>query len=98
MQMFFDGEEGMTTTSSSDGIYGSTDLAERWAEQEYLAPAQDYCQVQQATYLDRMDLLFLLDLIGTNESDFQEFIVSYESLKIFYTKFNKYVLGTFFSV
>ncbi len=75
-QIFFDGEEGMYSTSSSDGLYGSTHLAELWEDTEYDATAEgDFCQTEKANLVDRMDVLFLMDLIGTPGPDFQEFIV-----------------------
>ena len=35
----------------------------------------DFCQTQSADFLQRMDVLFLWDLIGTPEPDFQKFLV-----------------------
>jgi hypothetical protein len=34
-----------------------------------------FCQTVNADFIDRMDLLFLLDLIGTPDPNFQNYIV-----------------------
>ena len=74
--MFFDGEEAMVSWTSTDSVYGSTHLADDWAVRDYVA-SSEFCQYVSATYMDRMDLLFLWDLIGTPEPDFQRFMVHY---------------------
>ncbi len=48
--------------------------AEDWDSTSYEAP-DGFCQTEEADFIDRMDLLFLLDLLGTPAPDFQEFVV-----------------------
>lgn len=50
--VFFDGEEALDQWGPDDSIYGAKNLASRWARE---------------SILDRIDLLVLLDLIGSDE-------------------------------
>ena len=49
-----------------DGLYGSKHRAAVVNSTEYWAEAGPWCQAGPASHMDRIDLLFLLDLIGNN--------------------------------
>eukprot|EP00095_Tigriopus_kingsejongensis_P004779 maker-scaffold77_size404793-snap-gene-2.13 protein:Tk04779 transcript:maker-scaffold77_size404793-snap-gene-2.13-mRNA-1 annotation:"achain crystal structure of a glutaminyl cyclase from ixodes scapularis" len=69
--VFFDGEEAMDHWTSDDSLYGSTHLAELWFNQTFSDPNSD-C-TEPTTFMDRIDLLFLMDLLGTPKPNFQSF-------------------------
>ena len=70
--LFFDGEEGLVSFTSTDGTYGSRHLAQQWDDNSYdVGSSGELCQNEPADFLDRMDLLFLMDLIGTPDPNFQ---------------------------
>lgn len=62
--IFFDGEEAFYQWSSTDSLYGSRHLAEKWEKQA--APTQ--CGLRNE--LKRIELFVLLDLIGASDSSF----------------------------
>lgn len=56
--VFFDGEEAFETWSAKDSIYGARHLAEKWEKEDFLP---------------RIDMLFLLDLLGAPDPIFYSF-------------------------
>lgn len=68
MLIFFDGEEAFKTWSSTDSLYGSRHLAEKMSRTPYTAA--DGSVVSE---LDRMELLILLDLMGSKGTKFYSF-------------------------
>lgn len=56
--VFFDGEEAIDNWSASDSIYGARHLAKRW---------------EQANFLEKIDMMVLLDLIGAPDPKFYSF-------------------------
>jgi len=88
---FFDGEEAMVTFTDDDSLYGSRKVAGDWASEDYTVDSykriflmtaeqvpdnSPFCQNEAANFIDRMDLLLLLDLIGTPDPNFQNFVVT----------------------
>lgn len=67
MLVFFDGEEAFENWSETDSLYGARNLAQKWSQIPY--PTRD----ARTTHLHRMDILVLLDLIGTKDSKFYSF-------------------------
>ncbi|KHJ41944.1 peptidase, M28 family [Trichuris suis] len=63
--IFFDGEEAFKEWSSVDSLYGSQQLAAKWAQQRY-PPYHPNARRE----LDRMDALVLLDLMGAKNPNF----------------------------
>lgn len=72
--VFFDGEEAFRSWSATDSIYGARHLAARWAEAPYPPDAVSGA----ATDLDRIDVLMLLDLLGTPDPAFYSYDASAE--------------------
>lgn len=72
--VFFDGEEALKSWSSEDSLYGSTHLAGLWHNQTY---ENSDCH-ETTSQMDRMDVLVVMDLLGTAEPDFQSFQVRNE--------------------
>ncbi|KAI9276621.1 hypothetical protein BY458DRAFT_505550 [Sporodiniella umbellata] len=66
--IFFDGEEAFERWSDTDSIYGAKHLAQQW-ESTYLT------HINQAykNKLDQMEVLVLLDLLGTAEGQFPNY-------------------------
>lgn len=65
--IFFDGEEAYVQWTSSDSLYGSRHLAEKWEKQ----PAPSQCaNLNLKNELGRIELFVLLDLIGTADTSF----------------------------
>lgn len=62
--VFFDGEEAFKTWSSTDSIYGARHLAEKW---------------QDEGFLHRIDMLVLLDLLGSPDPTFYSFFKATET-------------------
>ncbi|KAI8139898.1 hypothetical protein BJV82DRAFT_521163 [Fennellomyces sp. T-0311] len=60
--VFFDGEEAFVKWTSTDSIYGARHLAEKW-ESTYVEPAVH--TIHHETELTGVDVLVLLDLLGT---------------------------------
>ena len=72
--MFFDGEEAMQFWSASDSLYGSRHIANKWDTTSYDSNSDGYCQTEtDIDYLDRMEFLYLLDLVGANAPYFPEY-------------------------
>lgn len=67
MLVFFDGEEAFDKWSDTDSLYGSRNLANKWSQIAY--PTRD----ARTTHLHRMDMLVLLDLLGTKDTKFYSF-------------------------
>jgi glutaminyl-peptide cyclotransferase len=68
--IFFDGEEAFVQWTSRDSIYGSRHLAAKWEQTPY-PPGQ-----REFNELNRMDMLVLLDLLGTKNPTFLNFFQS----------------------
>ncbi|GLV32958.1 iso Glutaminyl cyclase [Carabus blaptoides fortunei] len=66
--IFFDGEEAFRQWGPTDSIYGARHLAERWDNS--LSLTQDNEHVSE---LNRIDLLMLLDLLGTPDPKFYSY-------------------------
>jgi len=66
--VFFDGEEAFRYWSSTDSIYGSRHLAAKWDNTKYPQDNGD-----GTTLLHRMDMLVLLDLLGTQNPKLYSF-------------------------
>lgn len=62
--VFFDGEEAFKSWTATDSIYGARHLAEKW---------------QNESFLHRIDMLVLLDLLGSPDPTFYSFFKSTES-------------------
>lgn len=56
--VFFDGEEAIQNWSSTDSTYGARHLAKRW---------------EQSDFLEKIDMMVLLDLIGAADPKFYSF-------------------------
>lgn len=69
MFVFFDGEEAFKEWSSIDSIYGSRRLAQKW---------------KQENFLDGIDILVLLDLIGAPDPQFYSYFPNTQN---WYTRF-----------
>ncbi|XP_014285461.1 glutaminyl-peptide cyclotransferase [Halyomorpha halys] len=67
MLIFFDGEEAFRTWSSTDSIYGSRHLAKKMSRNPY--PTKDAATSE----LNRIDMLVLLDLMGSKDTKFYSF-------------------------
>ncbi|KAF7725152.1 hypothetical protein EC973_000404 [Apophysomyces ossiformis] len=59
--IFFDGEEAFQSWTATDSIYGARHLASKW-ESSFLAQS---VHTSKRTKLDRIEILVLLDLLGT---------------------------------
>ena len=59
-----------------DGLYGSKYMAGRWSETSYSCSPGPWCQAGEATLMDRIDLLVLLDLIGAPHPSFPAYLDS----------------------
>ena len=59
--IFFDGEEAFESWTSTDSLYGSRNLANRWENQQYTSGGVSGNQN------DRIDLFVLLDLLGSRD-------------------------------
>ena len=73
--VMLDGEETLynNTMFGPDGLYGSKYMAGEWSETLYSPSPGPWCQEGEATLLQRMDLLLLLDLIGAPQPSFQPY-------------------------
>ncbi|KAJ3046127.1 hypothetical protein HDV00_003877 [Rhizophlyctis rosea] len=67
--IFFDGEEAFVDWTSTDSIYGSRHLAEKW-ENTLVASGinQDTGETSYTNLLSTIDVLVLLDLLGTPDT------------------------------
>uniref|UniRef100_A0A915EMQ8 glutaminyl-peptide cyclotransferase n=1 Tax=Ditylenchus dipsaci TaxID=166011 RepID=A0A915EMQ8_9BILA len=61
--LFLDGEEAFVDWTSTDSIYGARHLASNWATKWY--PSTDGSAFELSKEIDRMDVMMLLDLLGT---------------------------------
>ncbi|GFR08934.1 glutaminyl-peptide cyclotransferase [Trichonephila clavata] len=75
--IFFDGEEAFHRWSKTDSLYGSRHLAAKWNRMKPFPNGLNdgrHCTGKDyASYLDRMDALVLLDLIGTANPTFYSY-------------------------
>lgn len=72
--IFFDGEEAFKSWTDTDSLYGSRNLANKWHQNQYtVSQEQGHCQDGTATELERMDMLVLLDLLGTKDTKFKNY-------------------------
>lgn len=75
--IFFDGEEAFKKWSRTDSLYGSRHLAEKWNQTPPFPTGLNdgrHCKSKDyASYLDRMDVMVLLDLIGTANPKFYSY-------------------------
>ena len=72
--LFFDGEEAMQAWSNTDSLYGSKHLVNDWKQKSYNATSDGFCQTEAGIdYLDRIEFLFLLDLVGADAPYYPEF-------------------------
>lgn len=62
--LFFDGEEAFKTWSATDSLYGARHLAEKWENEKFL---------------HRIDMLVLLDLLGSHDPTFYSFFKETEN-------------------
>uniref|UniRef100_A0A182R960 Glutaminyl-peptide cyclotransferase n=1 Tax=Anopheles funestus TaxID=62324 RepID=A0A182R960_ANOFN len=69
MLLFFDGEEAFRKWSATDSLYGSKHLATKWTTAPYVSKALG----KSMREIDRVQLLVLLDLIGSEEPKFYNF-------------------------
>lgn len=66
--IFFDGEEAFQQWSPTDSIYGARHLAEKWESTLVTHPKKVY-----KNKLDQIEVLVLLDLLGTPNAQFPNF-------------------------
>ncbi|XP_015918949.1 glutaminyl-peptide cyclotransferase [Parasteatoda tepidariorum] len=75
--IFFDGEEAFKRWSKTDSLYGSRHLAEKWNKMKAFPTGLNsgsHCTKKEyVSYLDRMDVMVLLDLIGTANPKFYSY-------------------------
>ncbi|XP_041978166.1 glutaminyl-peptide cyclotransferase-like [Aricia agestis] len=69
MFIFFDGEEAFRQWGPKDSIYGARHLAKMWHRMDYK---------DGANHLQRMDVLVLLDLLGTPDPTFYSYFKATE--------------------
>lgn len=67
MLIFFDGEEAFHNWSETDSLYGARNLARKWSE------TSGNTRSGRANHLERLDILMLLDLLGTKDTKFYSF-------------------------
>jgi len=73
--IFFDGEEAFETWSSTDSLYGSRHLARNLGNTQY--PSNNR---EQTSLLNRMDVMVLLDLLGSPQPTFYNFFTETKDL------------------
>lgn len=80
--VFFDGEEAFEQWSSTDSLYGSRHLADKWNKTPFPTTDTDKqnCPGDYASELDRIDVLVLLDLLGTKNPNFYSFFPNTNAL------------------
>ncbi|KAG8184728.1 hypothetical protein JTE90_019331 [Oedothorax gibbosus] len=75
--IFFDGEEAFQKWSRTDSLYGSRHLAALWNRMKpfphALSDGKHCINKDYASYLDRMEVMILLDLIGTANPTFYSY-------------------------
>jgi len=95
--IFFDGEEALVAWTASDSLYGSRHMATGWAAQSYtVRPGLGYCQDSQATQLDRIDSLVVLDLLGTTNPRFERFTMYNTTIYSLASQIEKKLSGRLF--
>lgn len=62
--VFFDGEEAFVEWNSKDSIYGAKHLATKWESQT--VPNSRHHTMKHSTMLDTIEVMVLLDLLGTS--------------------------------
>ncbi|CAO3609001.1 unnamed protein product [Cunninghamella blakesleeana] len=72
--IFFDGEEAFQKWSDMDSIYGARHLADKWEQQMLIHHHPQ--TVKQANRLQLIDVLVLLDLLGTPNPTFHNYFRS----------------------
>lgn len=75
--IFFDGEEAFHKWGPTDSLYGSRHLCEKWDKMKFPTGNDGmHCSGQNfVSYLDRIDVLVLLDLIGTANPKFYNYFL-----------------------
>ncbi|MCP9264756.1 Glutaminyl-peptide cyclotransferase [Dirofilaria immitis] len=68
---FFDGEEAFEKWSEKDSLYGSRHLASKWNQEYFMNNSQLFLKMEKE--IDRIDLIVLLDLLGTPDPAFYYF-------------------------
>lgn len=62
--------------TSTDSVYGSRHVSAYWDNTTYTVPdGLPFCQTEETNEMQRMDMLFLIDLVGSPEPDFTAFTV-----------------------
>lgn len=75
MVIFFDGEEAYKTWTENDSLYGSRHLADKWHSTR--------SSLRNTRKIDEIDVMILLDLIGSKDPVFRSF---YEDTKILHDR------------
>ncbi|KAI0220403.1 Glutaminyl-peptide cyclotransferase [Lamellibrachia satsuma] len=73
--VFFDGEEAFVDWTPTDSIYGARHLAEKWSTSRCRVGREEW-----AHQLETVDVLVLLDLIGTKDPEFHSWFKNTEHL------------------
>lgn len=81
--VFFDGEEAFVEWTATDSLYGSRHLAAKWAKQKLNT---NECKAV-STELKRIELLMVLDLIGSTDTSF---VMYNRQLRHHYNNMQKY--------
>lgn len=76
--VFFDGEEAFEQWSATDSLYGSRHLAEKWNKTPFTST--ESCPADYISELDRIEVLVLLDLLGTKNPSFYSFFPNTDAL------------------
>lgn len=84
--IFFDGEEAFETWTYSDSLYGARHLAEKWAT-SWSSTSQD-----GLTKIQTMDLLLLLDLLGSSDPKIYPYFPSTEHIHTSLSYIDKWIL------
>lgn len=76
--ILFDGEEDFVNWTATDSLYGSRALAEEWGGKTYERP-----QSQHQKFLESVDLLVLLDLLGASDPKVRSYFAeTHDSYKL----------------
>lgn len=80
--IFFDGEEAFVNWNEHDSIYGSRHLANLWNRQKLNFEEKSKCSYlsEFESQLDRIQVLILLDLIGSKNPQFYSYFSNTNSL------------------
>ncbi|RIB20849.1 hypothetical protein C2G38_1963325 [Gigaspora rosea] len=82
--IFFDGEEAFKTWTSTDSLYGSRHLAEKWDNTYMMTNSNPDNKAR--TVLDSIEVFVLLDLIGAKQPNFVNF---YQTTSWLFTELTK---------